>query len=179
MGDRTFHSVTGAAEMAEPSNTLITTSRSPIIRPPSNSKTQPSNSSLSAPKKVFSTQTTSATNSPKPSRESSPIRPELTSNPQSRAGNRSRKNSSQEPSPTRSASATSSIPSSAAVARKPFSSATVPQLRPTVSDTTIKAPIPQKASVTGGTEGSSTLASIAQAKIPSAGHQGSDESAQN
>jgi hypothetical protein len=147
MGDRTYHSVTGAPEMAEPSNTLITTADHQSSALPSNSKTQPSNSSLPAPKKVSSTQTTSTTNSPKPSRESSPIRSELTSNSQSRAGGWSRKNSHQEPSPTRSASAISSIPSSAAVARKPFSSATVPQLRPTVSDTTIKAPIPQKAAL--------------------------------
>ncbi len=144
MSERAFHSVTGAPEMAEPSSTSITpvADQSPAL--PSGSKSQPSNSSLPPPKKVFSAQTTSATNSPKPSRESSPIRPELTTNPQTRAGGRSRKNSSQEPSPTRSGSAISSAPSSAAVARKAFSSATVPQLRPTVSDTGIKAPIPQK-----------------------------------
>jgi hypothetical protein len=129
--------------MAEPSNTLITPAEHQSSALPSASKPQPS-TSLPTPKKVFSAQTTSATNSPKPSRESSPIRPELTSNPQGRSGSRSRKNSSQEPSPTRSASATSSTPSSAAVARKAFASATIPQLRPTVSDTTIKAPIPQK-----------------------------------
>jgi hypothetical protein len=147
MGDRTFHSVTGAPEMAEPSNTLTTPTDHQLPALPSSSSTQSTNSSLPAPKKVFNAQTTSATNSPKPSRESSPIRPELASNSQNRAGGRSRKNSSQEPSPTRSASATSAIPSSAAVARKPFSSATVPQLRPTVSDTSIKAPIPQKAAL--------------------------------
>src|SRR5277367_3575476 len=115
MDDRTFHSVTGSPEMTEPSNTLITPAEHQSSALPSASKPQPSNSSLPTPKKVFSAQTTSATNSPKPSRESSPIRPELTSNPQGRAGSRSRKNSSQEPSPTRSTSATSSTPSSAAV----------------------------------------------------------------
>jgi len=144
MGDRTLHSATGAPEMAEPSNTLITPSEHQSSTLPSVSKHQPSTSSLPTPKKVITAQISSATNSPKPSRESSPIRPELTSNPQGRAGSRSRKNSNQEPSPTRSASATSSTPSSAAVARKVFSSAPVPQLRPTVSDTSIKAPIPQK-----------------------------------
>lgn len=135
--DKTFKSVTGELEMAEP------TSMPSAERQPSVSKAQNS-TALPTPKKVFSAQTNSATNSPKPSRESSPIRPELTSNPQGRTGGRSRKNSTQEPSPTRSASTTSSNLSSAAAARKPLSAASIPQLRPSVSDSTIKAPIPQK-----------------------------------
>ncbi|KAI9836813.1 MAG: hypothetical protein M1819_000978 [Sarea resinae] len=92
----------------------------------------------------------SAASSPKPSRESSPIRPSLRSGTYSASKpTRSRKNSQDfSPSRTPSASGVSapSVPSAAAVQRA-LASANIPQMQPTVlSEPQIKAPRPRKAS---------------------------------
>ena len=103
-----------------------------------------STSSLPATRKLQTKQSTSAANSPAASREASPNRPVLKSTVSARPSNgpgRSRKNSSQDVSPARSASSTTNPPSAAATQRA-LSAASIPALHP-ASDS-IKAPIPQK-----------------------------------
>ncbi|KAF8865075.1 hypothetical protein BDZ45DRAFT_569653, partial [Acephala macrosclerotiorum] len=107
-----------------------------------------STSSLPATKKLQPKQGTSAANSPAASREASPNRPTLKSTTSGRPSNvpgRSRKNSSQDVSPARSTTSTPNPPSAAATQRA-LSATSIPPLHPTASDSTIKAPIPQKPS---------------------------------
>jgi hypothetical protein len=110
---------------------------------------KPSISSI--PKKAFNSQASSNTNSPKPSREPSPARPTArpsTSTSARTGAGRSRKNSSQDPSPSRSSSAqTPNVPSSAAIQRA-LSSANTPVLKPQGSETSVFAPTPQKITTT-------------------------------
>jgi len=109
----------------------------------------PSAPSTPSTKRLQPKRTTSATNSPVPSRESSPARPSLKSNPSARSSGpgRSRKNSIHDVSPSRSASTSTSNPLSAAAQQRALSASTVPLLHPVPSDPNIQAPIPQKPSV--------------------------------
>ncbi|TVY40236.1 hypothetical protein LSUB1_G003997 [Lachnellula subtilissima] len=97
------------------------------------------------------TPTPSAANSPLPSRESSPVRPSLNNKPTSSttrsAGGRSRKNSVQDVSPSRSSS-THTNPPSAAATQRALSAASIPTLHPGVSEPIIRAPVPLKPSIT-------------------------------
>ncbi|TVY18907.1 Vacuolar segregation protein 7 [Lachnellula arida] len=97
------------------------------------------------------TPTPSAANSPLPSRESSPVRPSLnnksTSSTARSAGGRSRKNSVQDVSPSRSSS-THKNPPSAAATQRALSAASIPTLHPAASEPIIRAPVPQKPSIT-------------------------------
>ena len=125
-----------------------TTVVSSIVQPTSTSKPvrESSTSSVTTTKKLQPKRNTSTSNSPVPSRESSPVRPQPKSNTSARstAGpGRSRKNSIQDISPSRSASTTTNPPSAAATQRA-LSAASTPILQPVAFDTTIKAPIPQK-----------------------------------
>ncbi|CZR60475.1 related to vacuolar protein VAC7 [Phialocephala subalpina] len=143
MNDKSFNSLSGTAnETAEPVDTTEQTSKA--SKPTRNSST----SSLPATKKLQSKQGTSAANSPAASREASPNRPTLKSTTSGRSSNgpgRSRKNSSQDVSPARSTTSTPNPPSAAATQRA-LSAASIPPLHPATSDSTIKAPIPQKPS---------------------------------
>ncbi|KFY56048.1 hypothetical protein V497_06548 [Pseudogymnoascus sp. VKM F-4516 (FW-969)] len=126
-----------ASKSANPSTTSPNQSRKPSLSPAPGSK------------KLINSQPPSNTASPKPSREPSPARPTVRSATVRTGNGRSRK-SSQEPSPSRSASATAAnMPSSAAVQRS-LSTANTPLLKPTLSDTAIVAPQPQK--ITAPTE---------------------------
>src|ERR1700710_1990139 len=110
-------------------------------------------STSSAPtiKKLQPKRSPSATNSPIPSREGSPVRPTLKSTTSTTARplgpGRSRKNSANDVSPSRPAS-TSTNPPSAAAQQRALSAAATPTLHPATPDPTIKAPIPQKPSLT-------------------------------
>ncbi|KAH8685921.1 vacuolar segregation subunit 7-domain-containing protein [Tricladium varicosporioides] len=113
-----------------------------------------STSSTRTTKKLHPKRAPSTTNSPIPSRESSPVRPNLkstTSNPNRPAGpGRPRKNSSQDVSPSRSSSSTNPItnPPSAAATQRALSAASIPSLYPSLSESVIRAPVPQKPPVT-------------------------------
>lgn len=120
------------------------------------SKTVRDSSSTGTPKKVQTkrapTPSSSAANSPFASRESSPVRPSLnksssTTAVRSTASGRSRKNSTQDLSPSLS-SGTHTNPPSAAATQRALSVASIPPLHPGISESTIRAPVPQKASVT-------------------------------
>ncbi|KAL3424386.1 hypothetical protein PVAG01_03667 [Phlyctema vagabunda] len=88
----------------------------------------------------------SATNSPLPSRESSPVRPSLKNTAAVRsAPGRSRKNS-HDISPPRANSITN--PPSLAATQRALSAVSIPSLHPSTSDPSIKAPIPLKPSLT-------------------------------
>jgi hypothetical protein len=114
-------------------------------QPASKPLRDPSVSSTATAKRTQPKRTTSATNSPIVSRESSPARPLLKSNstaPSTGPG-RSRKNSYNDVSPSR-AGSTSSNPPSAAAQQRTLSAIVTPALHPVSSDPTIKAPTPQK-----------------------------------
>ncbi|KAH6674156.1 vacuolar segregation subunit 7-domain-containing protein [Halenospora varia] len=110
-----------------------------------------STSSTRTTKKLHPKRAPSATNSPIPSRESSPVRPNIkstTSNPNRPAGpGRPRKNSSQDVSPSRSSNTITNPPSAAATQRA-LSAASIPSLYPSLSESAIRAPVPQKPPVT-------------------------------
>jgi hypothetical protein len=150
MEEEGFHSITGQPEMAEPSNsnTLAKDTQTPAAATPSTSIPTllpvSSTSSIPTAKKLYNTQTTSATSSPKPSRESSPVRPSLKTASNNRSNGRPRRNSSKDVSPSRGASTNTSTPLSAAALQRGLSAGTTPQLHPSVSDPGIKAPVPQK-----------------------------------
>ncbi|KAF4636987.1 hypothetical protein G7Y89_g1084 [Cudoniella acicularis] len=147
----------GAIEPIDTSVTSSTTTssteqkRSTTPRPGRDSST----SSTRTTKKLHPKRAPSATNSPIPSREPSPVRPSAkpTSSSSSSSSNRPpgpgrpRKNSSQDVSPSRSSS-TSTNPPSAAATQRALSATSIPTLYPSLSESTIKAPIPQKPSVT-------------------------------
>ncbi|KAI9736500.1 MAG: hypothetical protein M1818_006010 [Claussenomyces sp. TS43310] len=136
-----------AAEMApapagKPAKSLSSTSVSKLNK-------QPSISALPQSTKLQKSQASSATNSPKPSRESSPARPQLKSAPQSRTGiGRPRKNS-KDVSPTRPATTVNVSSSSAAVTPKTLAHTSTPQLPHVRSEPAIATPAPQKPSITG------------------------------
>lgn len=113
-------------------------------RSSANLNRKPSTSSIPNTRKMISSQTSSNTASPKPSREPSPARPTVRPSTTRPGPGRPRKNSSQDPSPSRSASATTpNVPSSAAIQRA-LSAASTPLLKPSLSDLTIVAPQPYK-----------------------------------
>ncbi|XMA07682.1 hypothetical protein WAI453_000473 [Rhynchosporium graminicola] len=158
--DDTFTPITGAVtqETAEPGQL---TDRK-LNREPSTSASASTSTSTSASKatptalippatrKTQNKRLTSAANSPIPSREPSPVRPPLKANASTRSTpgpGRSRKNSTQEVSPARSASASTNPPNAVATQRA-LSVASTPILHPTTSDPTIRAPVPQKGTVT-------------------------------
>ena len=149
MDDKPFTSTSGATQEAAEPIEDTTAAGSSIVQPLSTTSKpvrESSTSSIITTKKLQPNRNTSAANSPIPSRESSPIRPQLKPNTSARstAGpGRSRKNSTQDISPPRSASTTTNPPSAAATQRA-LSAATTPNLHPVTSDTTIKAPVPQK-----------------------------------
>ncbi|KAG4438705.1 hypothetical protein IFR05_005832 [Cadophora sp. M221] len=141
MDDKSFPPITGPAtqETAEPVD-----SRRPIRESSASTSIPP------AAKKLQTKRVTSAANSPIASRESSPVRPSPKPNTSTRSTpgpGRSRKNSTQELSPARSASANTNPPSAAATQRA-LSVASTPILHPTASEPIIRAPVPQKPSVT-------------------------------
>ncbi|KAG0651827.1 hypothetical protein D0Z07_1084 [Hyphodiscus hymeniophilus] len=149
MDDQPSSSIPGTPqETAEPTKdtTTVGSSTLPPLSTASKLLRESSASSTTTAKKLQSKRNTSTTSSPAPSRESSPIRPQVknTSSNRSTAGpGRARKNSSQDPSPSRSAS-TAANPPSAAATQRALSAATTPNLHPVASDSTIKAPTPQK-----------------------------------
>ncbi|KAF7889621.1 uncharacterized protein EAF02_002036 [Botrytis sinoallii] len=98
-------------------------------------------------KRLQTNRTSSATNSPIGSRESSPVRPQLRNPSAVRSGtpSRSRKNS-QDISPSRSTS--SQHPPSAAAIQRGLSAQKLPTLNHVASEPSIRAPIPQKPLVT-------------------------------
>ena len=150
MEDKPFTSISGATqETAEPIDTPLVDNYSDQTSSASKPLRESSTSSITTTKKFQQKRATSATNSPIPSRESSPVRPGLKSNTSARSAGpgRSRKNSSQDASPSRSASASTNPPSAAAIQRG-LSAASIPNLHPVASDPTITAPTPQKAAVT-------------------------------
>ena len=153
MDDKPFTSISGATQDAAEPIEDTTAAGSSIVQPTSTTAKpvrESSTSSISTTKKPQPKRNTSATNSPIPSRESSPVRLQFKSNTSNRSTAspaRSRKNSTQDLSPSRSASTTTNPPSAAATQRA-LSVATTPNLHPVTSDTTIKAPTPQKPSVT-------------------------------
>ncbi|PMD44310.1 hypothetical protein L207DRAFT_421290 [Hyaloscypha variabilis F] len=154
MEDKPFTPIAGATqETAEPVDiTAPPASEQPAAAGVNTSKPARDTSTSSIPptKKLLPKRTPSAANSPNPSRESSPNRPSLktaTSTRSTTGPGRSRKNSTQDVSPSRSASASTNPPSAAAQQRA-LSAASIPTLHPASSDSTIKAPVPQKPSVT-------------------------------
>ncbi|KAH9213451.1 vacuolar segregation subunit 7-domain-containing protein [Leptodontidium sp. 2 PMI_412] len=142
MDDKSFAPITGLStqETAEPVD-----SRRPIRESSASTSSIPP-----AAKKLQTKRVTSAANSPIVSRESSPVRPPPKPNTSTRSTpgpGRSRKNSTQELSPARSASANTNPPSAAATQRA-LSVASTPILHPTASEPIIRAPVPQKPTVT-------------------------------
>lgn len=106
-------------------------------------------SSVSTAKRLQlqSQRSASANSSPLPSRESSPVRPTLKSTARTTGPGRSRKNSVNDVSPSRSASTNNNPPSAAAQLRA-LSAATTPALYPTTSDSSTNGLVLQKPSVT-------------------------------
>lgn len=148
MEDQNFHSMTGAPEMDEPTTSNNLAGDLPTAAGPSSTPNIPSTSSIPTSKKLYSSQTTSATSSPRASRESSPVRPTLKTNASGRPiPGRPRKNS-KDVSPSRSASTTPNPPLSSAALQRGLSASNTPQLNPTISEPHIKAPVPQKPAVT-------------------------------
>lgn len=98
-------------------------------------------------KKLQTNRTSSATNSPIGSRESSPVRPQLRNTSAARSGTPSRsRNNSQDISPSRSTS--NNHPPSAAAIQRVLSAQKTPTLNHVASEPSIRAPIPQKPLVT-------------------------------
>jgi Vacuolar segregation subunit 7 len=138
MDDKILQSLTGTPEVAESSDA-----------PADSPSTLPNPNPPPSMKKLGNSQITSATNSPKPSRETSPIRPPQRPGPPGRAGSgRTKKPGSQEVSPSRSNSGTNPPPLSSTT-HKTLSATAIPHLHPSQPDPPIKAPIPQKAAATG------------------------------
>ncbi|OBT70824.1 hypothetical protein VF21_10232 [Pseudogymnoascus sp. 05NY08] len=146
MEDKPLRNPSQAPEMTQAtSSSMASKSTNPSTTTTSPTQTRKhSHSPAPGTKKLINSQPPSNTASPKPSREPSPARPTVRS-ATVRTGNGRRK-SSQEPSPSRSASATANMPSSAAVQRA-LSTANTPLLKPSMSDTAIVAPQPQKITV--------------------------------
>ncbi|CZT02766.1 related to vacuolar protein VAC7 [Rhynchosporium agropyri] len=158
--DDTFTPITGAVtqETAEPGQlTDRKLNREPSTSASASTSTSTSASTATptalippATRKTQNKRLTSAANSPIPSREPSPVRPPLKANASTRSTpgpGRSRKNSTQEVSPARSASASTNPPNAVATQRA-LSVASTPILHPITSDPTIRAPVPQKGTVT-------------------------------
>lgn len=145
--NKPFTSMSGVAkETAEPAEATT-----PAPQAPNRGGPPLSSSSLrdSQTKRLQAKRATSANNSPLPSRESSPVRPSLKSVTARSAGpGRSRKNSANDVSPSRSASANTNPPSAAAQQRA-LSAASIPKLQPAVFDpSSIHSQVAQKLSVT-------------------------------
>ncbi|OBT96321.2 hypothetical protein VE01_05820 [Pseudogymnoascus verrucosus] len=145
MEDKPLRNPSQAPEMTQATpSSMASKSANPSTTSPTQTR-KSSHSPAPGTKKLINSQPPSNTASPKPSREPSPARPTVRS-ATVRTGNGRRK-SSQEPSPSRSASAmAANIPSSAAVQRA-LSTANTPLLKPSISDTAIVAPQPQKITV--------------------------------
>ncbi|KAH8793623.1 vacuolar segregation subunit 7-domain-containing protein [Hyaloscypha sp. PMI_1271] len=148
MDDKHFAPITGTTqETAEAVNGTATPASEQTA---ANTSKPARDTSIPPTKKLLPKRTPSAASSPNPSRESSPNRPSLKTSISARsttAPSRSRKNSTQDVSPSRSAS-TNTNPPSAAAQQRALSAASIPALHPASSETTIKAPVPQKPSVT-------------------------------
>ncbi|KAH8596408.1 vacuolar segregation subunit 7-domain-containing protein [Bisporella sp. PMI_857] len=146
MDDKPFTSMSGAAqETAEPVETQ--SSVTPKLVRDSSTLSNVSNKSRQSSSSVPSKRIASATSSPAPSREASPVRPTLNKSTTRTSGpGRSRKNSTNDISPSRSTS-TNSNPPSAAAQQRALSVASTPILKPAPSDSIIRAPVPQKLSV--------------------------------
>ncbi|PVH80717.1 hypothetical protein DL98DRAFT_626719 [Cadophora sp. DSE1049] len=151
MDDKPFTPIVGAQETAEPVQLHAGSSgEQTTVKAPKSIRESSTSSIPPVTKKLQTKRVTSAASSPIPSRESSPVRPALKANVSTRSTpgpGRSRKNSTQEVSPVRSASANTNPPSAAATQRA-LSVASTPILHPTASEPTIRAPVPQKPPVT-------------------------------
>ncbi|RDL37483.1 Uncharacterized protein BP5553_04916 [Venustampulla echinocandica] len=114
------------------------------VRESSTTTTTTTTASTHPATKLHPKRTLSATTSPIPSREPSPVRPSMKQGPSTRStrSDRSRKNSSQDVSPSRSTA--SANPPSAAATQRALSTTSIPTLYPNLSESTIRAPVPQK-----------------------------------
>jgi len=149
MDDKIFTPIVGAQETAEPVQ-VDSSGEQMSVKAPKSIRDSSTSSIPPATKKLQSKRVSSTASSPILSRESSPVRPALKANASARSTpgpGRSRKNSTQELSPARSASANTNPPSAAATQRA-LSVASTPILHPTASEPTIRAPVPQKPPVT-------------------------------
>ncbi|KAG4414651.1 hypothetical protein IFR04_012222 [Cadophora malorum] len=149
MDDKIFTPIVGAQETAEPVQ-VDSSGEQMSVKAPKSIRDSSISSIPPATKKLQSKRVSSTASSPILSRESSPVRPALKANASARSTpgpGRSRKNSTQELSPARSASANTNPPSAAATQRA-LSVASTPILHPTASEPTIRAPVPQKPPVT-------------------------------
>ncbi|KAK0108372.1 hypothetical protein ONS95_003183 [Cadophora gregata] len=145
MDDKAFSPIVGTQETAEPVQVDSSIEQAAMKAPKSSSSIQP------ATKKLQTKRVTSASNTPIPSRESSPVRPAPKTNASTRptpGPGRSRKNSTQEVSPARSASANTNPPPSAAATQRVLSVASTPILHPNASESAIRSPVPQKPTIT-------------------------------
>ncbi|KAL5348582.1 Vacuolar inheritance and morphology protein [Pseudogymnoascus australis] len=147
MEDKPLRNPSQAPEMTQATpSSMASKSANPQTTSPTQTR-KPSHSPAPGSKRIINSQPPSNTASPKPSREPSPARPTVRSATVRAGGNGRSRKSSQEPSPSRSASATAAnMPSSAAVQRA-LSTANTPLLKPSTSDTAIVAPQPQKITV--------------------------------
>ncbi|TVY33732.1 hypothetical protein LOCC1_G008658 [Lachnellula occidentalis] len=144
---------TAAAPSNHPHHLQATPSKLPRDSSTSSTSTNtnPNTTTTTTTKKLHPrrTPTPSAANTPIPSRESSPVRSSLNNQSTSSTarGDRSRKNSGQDVSPSRSSS-THTNPPSAAATQRALSAASIPVLHPAVSEPIIRAPVPQKLPIT-------------------------------
>ncbi|CAG8981722.1 hypothetical protein HYALB_00013338 [Hymenoscyphus albidus] len=125
-----------------------TPSRSTTPKPRESSISTSTTPSAPPTRKIHPKRALSSTSTPIPSRDPSPVRQAVRPSVSTRhtGPGRSRKNSSQDVSPSRSSSTTN--PPSAAATQRALSAASIPTLYPNLSEPIIRAPIPQKPSVT-------------------------------